>query len=101
MRDELRQPFALLPRRSEPWIWISEPCQSRVDKFIRGRSTSARTLPVDRPAKNELCRAILFSSHSPEPMVDQRGLSDPGPRNDGSDICIPVCPRIVQKSDLL
>ena len=25
MCDELRQSFALLPRRSEPWIWIAKP----------------------------------------------------------------------------
>jgi hypothetical protein len=25
MRDELRQSFALLPRRSDPWIGLSKP----------------------------------------------------------------------------
>src|SRR5580704_15174798 len=35
MRDELRQSFALLPRRSEPWIWIAKPSQSRIKEFIR------------------------------------------------------------------
>jgi hypothetical protein len=38
MRDELHEPFALLPTRSEPRIWISKPAQSDVEKFICQRS---------------------------------------------------------------
>src|SRR5215469_9850654 len=34
MRDELRESLALLPRRSEPWIWISKPTEGRIKKFI-------------------------------------------------------------------
>src|SRR5215468_11166771 len=36
MRDELRESLALLPRRSNPWIWISKPTEGHVKKFIRG-----------------------------------------------------------------
>jgi hypothetical protein len=35
MRDELGQPFALLPSRSDSWIWIPKPTKSRVNEFIR------------------------------------------------------------------
>ena len=70
MRDQLRQSFALLPRCPNPWIWISKPSESSVNKFIRGGGASAATLPVEGPAKNELSRAIMFRSHSPKPMVD-------------------------------
>src|SRR6516165_6666735 len=38
MRDELRQSFAFLPCRSDPWIWVTKPTKSPVKKFIRGRS---------------------------------------------------------------
>ena len=34
MRDKFRESLALLPRRSDPWVWISEPIESRVKKFI-------------------------------------------------------------------
>src|SRR5271167_3826695 len=33
-------------------------------------------------------------------MVDERGLSDPSPRNDGYDIYLLVCPCIIQESDI-
>ena len=36
MRDELRQSFAFLPRRSEPWIWVAKPTESRIKKLICG-----------------------------------------------------------------
>ena len=52
-------------------------------------------------SKNELRRTILASSHSSEPMVDERRLSDPSPGNDCNDVDILVCPRIIQKSDIL
>ena len=33
-------------------------------------------------------------------MIDQGGLSDPGPRNDGYDIYMLGCPCIIQESDV-
>src|SRR5271157_4685634 len=101
MRDDLRQSFALLPRRSEPWIWISKPSESRIKKFICRRSLPTAALSVEGPTKNELRRTILFSSHSSEPMVNERGFPDPGPGNDRNDIYLLVCPGIIQKSDIL
>ena len=38
MRDQFRQPFALLPGRAEPWIRVAKPCESGIKKFICGRS---------------------------------------------------------------
>src|SRR6516162_6833705 len=52
MRNELRQSFALLPGRSEPWIRISKPVESRFKKFIRGRSLPTAALSVKGPTKN-------------------------------------------------
>src|SRR5260221_6194577 len=101
MRNELRQSFALLPLRSDPWIWISKPVESRIKKFICGRSAPTAALSVEGPTKNELRRTIMFSSHLPEPMVDQRGLPDTGPGNDGNDIDMLVCPCIIQESEIL
>src|SRR6516164_9049413 len=77
MRDELRQSFALLPGGSEPWIWIAKPEKGRIKKFIGRRSAGAGALSVKRPAKYELRRTILFSSHSSEPMVDQGRFPTP------------------------
>src|ERR1700758_4973611 len=101
MRNELRQSFALFPWRSEPWIWIAKPSESRVKKFIRGRSAPTAALSVKGPAKNELRRTIMFSSHPSEPMVDQRRLSDPSPGDYCNDVDILVCPCTIQKSDIL
>src|SRR5271165_6463411 len=101
MRDELRQSFAFLPRRSEPWIWISKPTESGVKKFIRRRSVSTGALSVEGPTKNELCRTIMVSSHPSEPMIDERGLSDPSPGNDCHDIYLLVRPGIIQESKIL
>ena len=101
MRDELRQSFALLPRRSEPWIWISKPSESRIKKFICGRSVPTAALSVEGPAKNKLCRTIMVSSHPSEPMVDERGLPDTSPGNDRNDIYMLICPCIIQESDIL
>src|SRR5271167_4582874 len=101
MRDELRQSFAFLPRRSEPWIWISKPSESRIKKFIRGQSLPTSALAVEGPAKNELRRTIMFSSHPSEPMVDERGLTHTSPSNDCNDVDVLVCPRTIQKSDIL
>src|SRR6516225_4711251 len=101
MCDKLGQSFALLPCRSKPWIWIAKPSECSVQKFIGGRGVPASALPVEGPAKNELRRAILFSSHASEPMVDQRGFSDSAPGNDGNDVGILVCPCTVQERDVL
>src|SRR6516164_6218390 len=101
MRHELRQSFALLPGGSETRIRVSKPSKSRIKKFICGRSTPTSTLPVEGPTKNKLCRTIMFSSHSSEPMIDERGLSDAGPGNDCNDVDIVVCPCTIQKIDVL
>src|SRR5271165_2316258 len=58
-------------------------------------------LSVEGPTKNELRRTIMFSSHPSEPMVDERGLSDPSPSNDRNDVDLLVCPCTLQKSDIL
>src|SRR5262249_32047065 len=79
MGDKLRQSFTLLPRRSDARIRISKPGESSVNKFICRRRASTGALSVKGPAKDELRRAILFSSYPREPMVDERGLSDAGP----------------------
>src|SRR5215468_10965297 len=52
MRDESCESLALLPARSEPWIGISKPSESRVKKFIRGRSASTGALSVKGPTKD-------------------------------------------------
>src|SRR5271167_2545220 len=101
MRDELRESLALLPRRAEPWIWISKPVESRIKKFICGRSVPTAALSVEGPTKNKLCRTIIVSSHPTEPMVNQRGLTDTGPRHQCNDIYLLICPCILQKSDIL
>jgi hypothetical protein len=101
MRDEFCQSFALLPRRSDPWIWISKPSESSVKKFVGGGSLATRALSVEGPAKNEFRRAIVSSSHPSEPIVNERGLPDAGPGNDCNDIDLPVCPRTIQESDIL
>src|SRR5215469_8442798 len=101
MRDELGQSFALLPRRSEPRIRVAKPVKSGIKKFICRRSVPAGALSVEGPAKDEFRRAILFSSHPPKPMVDECGLSDPSPGNDGNDVDFLLCPRTIQKSDIL
>src|SRR5271165_1551820 len=101
MRDELSQSFALLPRRSDAGIGISKPSESRIKKFICGRSLPTAALSVERPTKNKLCRTIMVSSHSSKPMVNERGLSDPSPGNNCNDVDILVCPGTIQKSDIL
>ena len=64
-------------------------------------SVPTATLFVKRPAKNQLRRGIMSSSHSPEPMVDKRRFSDTGPGNDCDDIYVRVCPSVIQGSDIL
>ena len=101
MSDELRESLALLSRRSDARIWISKPTESRIKKFIWGRSASTGALSVERPAKNELGGAILLTRHPSEPMVNKRGLSNPRPGNDCNDVEILVCPCTIQKGDIL
>src|SRR6516162_6108456 len=101
MRNELRQSLALLPRRSDPWIRIAKPGESNVEKFICRRRFPGRALSVERPAKNELSRTIVFSCHPPEPMVNKRRLSDTGPGNDGYDVYMLICPGAIEESDIL
>src|SRR6266446_6020497 len=101
MCNELRQPFALFPRRSDSWIPIAKPNESSVKKFVCGRRASAGALPVKGPAKNELRRTIMFSSHLSEPMVDERRLPDTSPGNDRNDIYALVCPCMIQENDIL
>src|SRR5205823_6895600 len=81
MPNELRQSFALLPCCSKPWIWIAKPVKSGIKKFIGRRSVPTGALSVKRPAKYELRRTRVFSSHSSEPMVEQRRFSDSAPGN--------------------
>src|SRR5580704_18271578 len=52
MPNELRQSFALLPRRSEAWIRITKPSEGSVQEFVCGRSIPAGALSVKGPAKN-------------------------------------------------
>src|ERR1700759_1335436 len=101
MRDELRKSLALLPRRSNPWIWISKPSERRIKKFICRRSLPTAALPVEGPAKNKLCRTIIVNSHLSQPMVNERRLPDTGPGNDRNDIYLVICPCIIQESDIL
>src|ERR1700757_501484 len=99
--DEFRQPFALLPGSSHPWIWIPKPSESSVDKFVCGRRLAARALSVEGPAKNELRRPILFSSYPPQPTVDERGFPDTSPCDDANDVHTRVRRRSIQEREIL
>jgi hypothetical protein len=77
MCNELGQPFALLPRRSKPRIWVTKPSQSRVNKFIAGGGSAAGTLSVERPAKNELRRTIMLVAIE---VTDGDGMEPRGPQ---------------------
>src|SRR5260221_921119 len=101
MCDEFRQSFAFLPCRSDSRIWTPEPSESHVKKSMRGRSASTCALSVEGPAKNELRRTIMFSSHPPEPVVEERRLPDSCPGHDGDDIYLRICPGSIQESDIL
>src|ERR1700752_4042476 len=101
MGHQLRHPFALFPLCSDAWISITKPSQSSVQKFICGRSAPTRALSVEGPAKNELRGTIMFSSHPPEPMVEEGRLPDTSPGNDYDDIYLWICPGCVQESDIL
>src|ERR1700676_3220054 len=100
MGNQFCQSFALLPGGTEPWIWISKPSESRIKKFISGRSLPAAALSVKGPSKNKFRRTIMVSSHPSKPMVNQRGLPDPGPGNDRKDIFILVFPCPIPENDL-
>src|ERR1700722_9864085 len=101
MCDQLCQSFAFLPPSSEPGIRISKPVKSGIKKFVGGRRAAGGALSVERPAKHELRRTIVFSSHSSEPMVDQRRFSDTAPGNNCHHIDLLVCPCVVQKTNVL
>src|SRR5689334_8600057 len=101
MRDELRQSFALLPRSSDSWTWITKPTKSSIEEFIGGRGAPTRTLSIEGPAKNQLRRTIALSSHPSQPMVDECGLSDTAPSNDCNDADVLVTPSTIQKSNIL
>src|SRR5207344_2934961 len=75
--------------------------QSSVKEFVCGRSARTRALSVEGPAKNELRRTIMFSSHPPEPMVEKRRLPNTSPSSDRNDIYLWICPCIIQESDVL
>src|SRR6516225_5689653 len=97
MGDELRKSLPFFPRCSELWIRITKPTESRVKKFVCGRSICTGAPSVERPAKNKLCRTIMVGSHPPQPMVNQGRFPDTGPGNDGNDVDILVCPSMIQK----
>src|SRR5271165_4179238 len=101
MPNQLGQSFALLPCCSEPRVWIAKPVKSGIKKFIGRRNVAAGALSVERPAKDELRRTIVFSSHSSEPMVDQRRFSDSAPGKNCNDVDILVCPCTIQITDVL
>src|SRR5258708_24181317 len=97
MRDELGQSFALLPLRSDPWILITKPSESRGNKLVCGRSAATGALSVERPSENELCRPITSSSQLLEPMVAARRLPYPRPSNNGKDTNLPFHPCILDQ----
>ncbi len=101
MRHQVRQAFALFPSRANAWVWIAEPRQGRVQKFIGRRSVLASPLPIERPAEYELCGTVIFGRHASEPMVDQRRLADTRPGHDGYDIDLRVCPGRLQEGEVL
>src|ERR1700744_534347 len=98
---ELRQSFAFLPSRTEARIRVAKPSESHVKKFIRGRSAPIRALSIEGPAENKLCGTIIASSHTSEPMIDERRLSHPGPGNDCNNVGVLICPSTIQESDIL
>src|SRR5580704_18715464 len=101
MRDELRESLALLPRRSDPWIWIAKPSESSVQKFIRRRSAPARALPVEGPAKDQVRRTVLVGRQSPQPVVNQRGFAHAGPGHDADHVDLRIGPGRVQERQVL
>ena len=47
-----------------------------------------------------MCRAVILSRHSSEPVVNERKLTDTSPRNNCNDIYLLVCPCLIQESDI-
>ena len=92
MCDEFRQSFTLLPRRSDPRIWVTKPTESRVKKLICRRSAPTAALSVEGPAENELRRTIVFSRHPFKPVVNKRRFPNASPGNDRNDIYDPGLP---------
>src|ERR1700730_3475224 len=101
MGHQLRQPLALFPRCSDAWIGVPKPSQSSVKEFVCGRRAPIRALSIEGPAKNELGRTIMFSSHPSEPMVEECRLPNPCPGNNCDDIYLWICPGSVQEGDIL
>ena len=60
MGDELRQSFALFPRRSETRIWICKPSESRITVEFRGRCRRGilRTDTFRNPAISPELRSV-------------------------------------------
>ena len=58
-------------------------------------------LALSRSTEYELRGTIVFSSHSSEPMVDQRRFSDSAPGNNCNNIDPLVCPCTVQETNVL
>jgi hypothetical protein len=64
MRGELCRSFTLLPRRSNPKIWISKPVKSGIKKFICRGSTSTGALSVKKPApQNGIFQQPFVGAH--------------------------------------
>src|SRR6516164_4192181 len=101
MRYEPGQSFALLPCTADAGVWIAEPSQGRVQKFVGRRSVPAGALPIERPAKHQFCGTVMFGRQVPEPLVNQRGFADTLPGHDGHDIDLRVSPGRIQKSQVL
>jgi hypothetical protein len=88
----------MLFRTVDPYRQTSEERHREIHRQTKCR----RWCPVCRKtAKYELRGTIVFSSHSSEPMVDQRRFSDSAPGNNCNNIDLLVRPCIVQESDIL
>src|SRR5262245_5732698 len=101
MGDQFCKSFALLPCRSDPWIRVTEPRESRINKFICRRGAPAASLSIKRPSENQLGRAVMLSRHPSEPMVDECRLPNASPGNDCNDMDVLIRPGSIQESDIL
>ena len=101
MPNELRQSFALFPRRSGVSNRISKPSEGSVKKFVCGRSVLRRCLVCRMTSQK---RALLNDTFQ-QPFVGANDwlhmIDDTGPGNDRHDIYLRVCPGVIQKSDIL
>jgi hypothetical protein len=68
---------------------IAKPSESGMQKFIPRRSAPARALPVEGPAKDQVCRAVLVGGQAPQPMVNQHRLANTGPGHDANHVDLP------------